>query len=653
STRKAKEAWERLSEPQKLARRIDLAIYSAADSIVRTGRYRPVDLIRTVYPDSNSPWYSHARLFLAGWLEAFGLESYRPAQLGKRQVVRVMKDFFDEIWEAVDAGEDISAQIGFENVTEETRQSRYTRYHAGTSWLQALGLIGAPVTAGSVRGRVLERVRGLMDRGVDDPAEIAEKAFGTRRVFPSQVVVAEQMMRLLDRGVISTRLPVLAQRLVSFHGAPVMAAPGVGSTLQQRIDYAIWRAAASIRTGHKLGLGRLTELVFSGAPHTSVHPPMVWHATSPIGRTARRYFVLGVLAAAGLRPAYRLGSSVARNMAAIVGEFELQKSVNGAGASPHSTSVEIFSHAHVPHAYQSFIWGLLETLGLRGGPAPSGGLRAEMRRTVVEMLAQDPDATAQHVGELLFGTGELNTEALTATGLWMKTAAPHRLPAPQPTSTSSGTSSGTSGSVTSPGVNATPAQQTGYVVAATLHARSQPGYTGDDIPALVKELFGIATDPFGLALVTGILEGAALTGLNNHHEPEQARTLLGTALTLGQARALHDDAGRQKFSHGRIVVSHVADGVVPYRQHHYHARTRGLLAGRGLLPVPRPGTPLHRLQQDIINHARNVQDTYGTLNPADIDDIIHTILRDTTPTPDDHQHHVVKELLRAHQIHVT
>ncbi|MFC8553499.1 hypothetical protein ACFUMI_39035, partial [Streptomyces sp. NPDC057273] len=506
SSGRVKEAWDKLPEPQKLARRIDLAIFTAADSLVRTGRYRPVDLLRTVYPELDFSHRGREWLVLAGWLEAFGLESYRPARLGRRQVVRVIKEFFDEIWEAVDAGEDISAQMGFENVTEETRQSRTTRYLSGTSWLQALGLIGAPVTAGSVRGRVLERVRELMDRGVDDPAEIAEKAFGTRRVFPSQVVVAEQMMRLLDRGVISTRLPVLAQRLVSFHHAPVMAAPGVGSTLQQRIDYAIWRAAASIQSGHKLGLGRLTELVFNGAPHTSVHPPMIWHATSPIGRTARRYFVLGVLAAAGLRPAYRLGSSVARNMAAIVGEFQLQKSVNGAGASPHSTSVEIFSHAHVPHAYQSFIWGLLETLGLRGGPAPSGGLRAEMRRTVAQTLAQDPDATAQHVGELLFGTGELNTEALTATGLWMKTAAPHRLPAPQPTSTStststsSGSGSGSGGSVTSPGVNATPAQQTGYVVAATLHARSQPGYTGDDIPALVKELFGIATDPFGLAL---------------------------------------------------------------------------------------------------------------------------------------------------------
>ncbi|MFE7953805.1 hypothetical protein, partial [Streptomyces sp. NPDC057426] len=164
SSGRVKEAWDKLPEPQKLARRIDLAIFTAADSLVRTGRYRPVDLLRTVYPELDFSHRGREWLVLAGWLEAFGLESYRPARLGRRQVVRVIKEFFDEIWEAVDAGEDISAQMGFENVTEETRQSRTTRYLSGTAWLQALGLIGAPVTAGSVRGRVLERVRGLMDR---------------------------------------------------------------------------------------------------------------------------------------------------------------------------------------------------------------------------------------------------------------------------------------------------------------------------------------------------------------------------------------------------------------------------------------------------------------------------------------------------------
>ncbi|MFC8278314.1 hypothetical protein ACFUJR_38525, partial [Streptomyces sp. NPDC057271] len=646
STRKAKEAWERLSEPQKLARRIDLAIYSAADSIVRTGRYRPSGLIRSIYPEPNAHKNQRNWMSLLGWLEAFGLEAYHPARPGHRELVRFMEGFFDEIWEAVDAGEDLSGLGGFAG---QAVQSRETRRWAGTAWLQALGLIGAPITGGSVRGRVLQRVKELVDQGVDDAAEMAQKAFGTRRVFPSQVVVARQMMRLLDRGPVSTYLPVLAKRLVSYHGAPVMVPPGVGTTLQQRIDYAIWRAATDIEAGRKIALGRLVELVFNGAPHTSVHPPMVWHATSPIGRTARRYFLLGVLAAAGLRPAYRLGSSVARNMATIVGEFQLQKSVNGAGASPHSTTVEIFSHEHAPHTYQSFIWGLLETLGLRGTSLPPGGLRARMHQTVDHMLDQHPDATTQQTGELLFGTGELNPEALTATSLWMKTATPRPLPAPQPTTS---TAISTDGGITSPGVNASLPRQTGYVVAATLRARSQPGYTGDDIPALVKELFGIATDPFGLALVTGILEGAALTGLNNHHDPDQAHTLPGAALTLTQARALHDDATLQKSTHGRIVISHTINGVIPHRQHHHHARTRGLLAGRGLLPTPRPDTPLHRLQQNIINHARTIEDTYGTLTPDDIDHIAYTILHVTT-TPDEHQHHVIKELLHPHGIHIT
>ncbi|KOG24882.1 hypothetical protein, partial [Streptomyces viridochromogenes] len=550
SSPRAKAEWDQLPKPQRLARRIDLAIYTAADSIVRTGTYRVNDILHSTNPDRVT-FDADERSSLVGWLEAFGLESYRPTRFGRRDVVRFMEGFFDEIWEAVDAGEDISSLGGFKKFGDQTRQSRATRYVSGKAWLQALGLIGAPIRAGSVRGRVLQRVKELVDQGVDDPAEMAQKAFGTRRVFPSQVVVAQQMMRLLDRGPVSTRLPELARQLVSYHGAPVMVPPGVGSTLQQRIDYAIWRAATDIEAGRKIALGRLVELVFNGAPHTSVHPPMVWHATSPIGRTARRYFLLGVLAAAGLRPAYRMGSSVARNMATIVGEFQLQKSLDGAGASPHSTTVEIFAYQHAPHTYQSFVWGLLETLGLRGTPPPPGGLRARMHQVVARMLDQHPDATAQQTGELLFNTSELNPEALTATTLWMKTATPRRLTAPQPTTTASA-----GGGITSPGVNASLSRQAGYVVAATLHARSQPGYTGDDIPALVQDLFGIATDPFGLALVTGILEGAALTGLNNHHDPDQARTLLGTALTLSQARTLHDDAALQMVRHGRIVISH-------------------------------------------------------------------------------------------------
>ncbi|MFC8278434.1 hypothetical protein ACFUJR_39200, partial [Streptomyces sp. NPDC057271] len=203
STPRAKEKWEQLPEPQKLARRIDLAIFTAADSVVRTGKYRISDLVRSAYPDLHLDRTVKAEQ-VNGWLQAFGLEPYHPARIGTRRAVSVMKMFFDEVWEAVDAGEDVSFRSGSKAFAG-MGITWQTSYISSVPWLQALGLIGAPVTAGSVRGRVLQRVRELIDQGVDDPAEIAQKAFGTRRVFPSQVVVAEQMMRLLDRGVISTR----------------------------------------------------------------------------------------------------------------------------------------------------------------------------------------------------------------------------------------------------------------------------------------------------------------------------------------------------------------------------------------------------------------------------------------------------------------
>ncbi|MEU8531343.1 hypothetical protein AB0C77_38090, partial [Streptomyces sp. NPDC048629] len=386
-------------------------------------------------------------------------------------------------------------------------------------------------------------------------------------------------------------------------------------------------------------LAQLTELVFNQAPSRTT--PLGSHATSPVGTFARRYFLLGVLTAAGLRPSYQLGSSVAKYLAAIVGEFQIQKAdPDGAGgASQHSTARELFAHVHLPHAYQAFVWGVLETLGLRGTALPRTGLRANMKQSVARMLQQDQRVTPATVAGQLFGTGDLNPEGMTATGLWMKLAATDT---PPPT---------TAGAITPPGWQATLEKQAEYVVEATLDARSQPGYAGDDIAALVESLFGTATDEFGWAFVTGVLEGTALIRLNNGLDPDQAHPALGGALTSRQVQHLELGAELQRSVTKRLDVPVIVNDVLPHRQQRYHARVRGLFAGRGILPPLRSGGPLQTLRDDILDQARQIRQTYGTVTAQDIDQIAYQTLLLTTD-PDDHQRRIITSILAGDGITV-
>ncbi|MFD4322759.1 hypothetical protein, partial [Streptomyces sp. NPDC058548] len=620
-----RKAWADLDEDSKLARRIEIALYTAVQKAAGSQRISFTTVREAVFPDV--PAHSAQKQWIRSWLIAFGLEGYSPFRRGDALHMTHMDQVFDEAWERIDTGESLFAPQIWNSVTGRTA-TRQTR-HSVKGWFQAMGLVDGGIPPGSVRDRILDRVEELMEQGVDDPTEMAKRVLKSRRPYPSQVVAVQQMMRLRSPRAVQVRLSELADHVLQrHHDQGVLTAPNTDTTLQQRIDYAIWRTQSDITRGQKIPLDKLTALVFAGAPHTTLDPSRTPHATSPIGRTTRRYFLLGVLSAAGLSYAYRMGPHAAKSLTAIAGEYLLQKSVDKAGASPHSTARELLAHHHLPHPYRSFIWGVLETFGLRTRPLPATGIRARMKQATARSLGQDPDVSAKQAALELFGTSALSTEGLAVTSLWMRLAATDLHPNPLATATG--------GTVTPPPHHATLAQQTDYVVAATLHLRSQPQYAGDDVGALVKDLFGTRSDPFGLALVTGILQGTALTGLDD-------------SLTLREARLLHHNARTQQLIFRRIVVSLAIDAAIPLRRDHHHARARGLLAGRGILPAPTSDGPLHRVHKDVIEQARAVQSRYGALDADDIDQIAYDVLR-LTEAPDDHQRHVITEILSSYGI---
>ncbi|MEU8531162.1 hypothetical protein AB0C77_37160, partial [Streptomyces sp. NPDC048629] len=635
SSNAEKNAWNRLDPEAKLQRRIEVALYTAAQSVVDTGKLSQTKTVVKVFADklmARTPrqfnaWFKLERIQMRGWLEAFGFGQYMPPQPGQRRSLLFMDQAFDEAWEMIDLGEDVRVS----RIASLGMRSKKQRYGL-RGWLEVMGLLGGGIPPGSVRDRMLQRVQDLMNQGVDDEVQMAQRVLGVRRPYPTQVIAVKQMMRLRGGHGGAAHLPVLARQLVSHHHRAVMLPPQAHSTLQDRIDYAIWRAASSIAQEKRMPLAQLTELVFNQAPSRTT--PLGSHATSPIGTFARRYFLLGVLTAAGLRPSYQLGSSVAKYLAAIVGEYQIQKAdPDGAGgASQHSTARELFAHVHLPHAYQAFIWGVLETLGLRGTALPRTGLRANMKQSVARMLQQNQRVTPATVAGQLFGTGDLTPEGMTATGLWMKLAATDT---PPPTTT---------GAITPPGWQATLEQQAEYVVEATLDARSQPGYAGDDIEALVESLFGTTTDEFGWAFVTGVLEGTGVIRLNNGLDPDQAHPAHGSALTSRQVQHLELGANLQDTVSKRLDVPLILNDAIPHRQQRYHARVRGLLAGRGILPPLRSGGPLQKLRDDILDQARQIRQTYGTVTAQDIDQIAYQTLLLTTD-PDDHQRRIITSIL--------
>ncbi|MEU8529936.1 SNF2-related protein [Streptomyces sp. NPDC048629] len=643
SSRSEKQAWDAADSETKSQWRIEVALYGAAKDVIQTGKINLVRMVVDAFADmvpttraNFRHWAPPKAVEVRGWLEVFGFGHYIPPRSGERELLGYMEQAFDEAWETLDLGDQIEIRTVAAGLGFPASHHRLSL----KGWFEATGLLGGGIPPGSVRERMLGRVQMLMDQGVVDEMEMAKQALGVRRPHPSQVIAVKQMMRIRSGRAGVPYLPAVARQLLSHHQGTVLP-PGARSTLQDRIDYAIWRAASSIAQKRKLPLAELTRRVFNQAP--SATTPLGSHATSPIGQFARRYFLLGVLTVAGLRPSYRQGASVAKYLAAIVGEYQVQKADDGSGASQHSTARELFAHHYLPHAYQAFIWGVLETLGLRGTALPATGLRSNMERTAARMLAQTQQGrqvTPAQVAAELFGTGDLNAEGMAVTGLWMKLAAPHTPP------------STAAGGTVPPGLRASLVKKAEYVVAATLHARAQPAYIDDDIDALVEDLFGTSTDTFGRALVIGVLEGAALIRLNNGLDPDHAQTAFGAALTPEQAQYVEHDAHEQQKASKRIVVSLAVDAVFTHNQQHYHARVRGLLAGRGILPPPNSRSPLDRLHQDILAQGRRIQQTHGALTVQDIDDIAYQALR-LTMDPDDHQRRIITAILTTDGITVT
>ena len=392
--------------------------------------------------------------------------------------------------------------------------------------------------------------------------------------------------------------------------------------MSQRIDYAIWKAASTIHSGQEISLTELTLLVFSGvSDHTTPLPT----GTSPVGMGGRMYQLLGILTTVGLHSLnpYR---SVTLFTGAAVGEYLLQKSRDGDGASPHSVSLKItFPSTFVQRA---FYRGVLEAFGLRGAPLPSTGIRADLKTAVSTTIGPghtrgqginppQPDQTAR----LLFGEGPLTHVHLTVAEQWIKLAATDQPPLTPAT-----------GPVL-PQLNATLTRKAEYAVSRLLHTRTHhPHRPLDEVIAeITEDLFASPTDSYGLALTTGILEGTGLIPL-------------GADLTVEDIRKITDDAELQYDIYERILTGPILTAYFPGRRHLFAARVRGILAGRGLLPPPRRGGPLRQLQQRVVDEGRRLQNAN---RPLDTAQIARTVFH-LTADPDTHQRTTVAETLRAY-----
>ncbi|MEU8531433.1 hypothetical protein AB0C77_38600, partial [Streptomyces sp. NPDC048629] len=183
SSNAEKNAWNRLDPEAKLQRRIELALYTAAQSVLTTGKLSQTrtavkafaDKLPTT-SDQLRQWRRRERIELRGWLEAFGFGQYMPPQPGQRRSLLFMDQAFDEAWETIDLGEDIRvsriASLGMRSKNE---------WSELRGWLEVMGLLGGGIPPGSVRDRMLQRVQDLMNQGVDDEVQMAQRVLGVRR----------------------------------------------------------------------------------------------------------------------------------------------------------------------------------------------------------------------------------------------------------------------------------------------------------------------------------------------------------------------------------------------------------------------------------------------------------------------------------------
>ncbi len=621
STPQQRAAWNALSEDTRRQQRIDFVIAKAVHGLARGAKIPLADLARRLFPDANPGAKGSNESRVRGWLESFGLDQQYFSQQDAEMLPH-MPEAFEMIWQADTEKLPTLDEIGAVVFAPEIQ------FHVRLiSWFHALGVNGW-LPPGGVRGKLLAEVRARFGPGVSNPFEVAREVLGVKWPSPAQLVMAEQLLRLSGRwqpptpGGAQGDPSVTAAKILSHYNGGAVPDPGIATTMAQRIDYAIWKAASTLHSGQEIRLPELSTLVFYGV---SDHSTMLTAGTAPIGAGGRMNQLLGILTTVGLHSLHPY-KSVTLFTSPAVGEYQLQKAWDGDGASPHSVSLEIIFPTTFVH--QAFYRGVFETFGLRGAPLPATGIRADLKAAVTTAIQPghtrgqginppQPEAIAR----LLFGEGPLTHVHFAVAEQWIKLAATDQPPMPP-----------TNGPLL-PRLNATLTRKAEYAVSRLLHTRTHnPRRRLDDVIAeITEDLFASPTDSYGLALTTGILEGTGLIPL-------------GPDLTVEDIRKITDDAELQQDIYERVVTGPILTGYFRGRRHLFAARVRGILAGRGLLPPPRRAGPLRQLQQRIVDEGTRLQKAGRPLKPAAIARTVFHLTAD----PDKHQRTVVTEILRAY-----
>ena len=622
STAQQRATWNALSDDAKRQRRIDFVIAKAAHGLARGTKISLADLARQAFPDAGTTTAGQNEALVRGWLESFGLDQYY-LSIRESDLLPRMPEVFESIWQA-----DTEKRPTLDQIQRTVFGN--TEIHSNvrvSSWFHVLGVNGK-LPPGGVRDRLLAEVRARFGAGASTPSEVAREVLGVKWPSPAQLVMAEQLLRLSGKwqpptpGGVLGDPSVTAAAILSHYQGGALPDPGINTTMPQRIDYAIWKAASTIHSGQEISLTELTLLVFNGVPDNTTPLPT---GTSPVGMGGRMYQLLGILTSVGLHSlhSYR---SVTLFTSPAVGEYLLQKAWDGDGASPHSVSLEITFPA--TSAQKSFYRGVFETFGLRGAPLPATGIRADLKAAVTTAIqpghahgqGSNPPQPDQ-MARLLFGEGPLTHVHFTVAEQWIKLAATDQPPPPP-----------TTGPIV-PQLDATLTRKAEYAVSRLLHTRTHhPHRPIEEIIAeITEDLFASPTDSYGLALTSGILEGTGLIPL-------------GSDLTVEDIRKITDNATLQYDIYERVITGPILTAHFPGRRHLFAARVRGILAGRGLLPPPRRGGPLRQLHQRVVDEAHRLRNANRPLNTADI---ARTVFHLTTD-PDAHQRTTVAEILRAY-----